>query len=312
MKKKFETKLAGKESLGCGGFASGGAINPSKWATELYKGEMSGPWLCCYMLRRFGWPNGGSDPYKNLCSWNLTTPMPGLFLCVTPYLGHGGTAKEIEEDIKCGVANLHFAVRFTKAVERKIMDDPGRQHWFKRQEKWLLNWWKKTGSKLYTFGLGKKTGDDDVLMFEYSPDSKNPDHVWGWWKKTPEHAKIPRKNRERWLKETFVLLRLCELIKKLHPKVKLPKMSKWEKDTQVGPHGKKAEAAIKAALADLLRPTNVRDIYFTPFGDIERTPVAVAHYNEKQHPTANYFPGAGHAPEYYFTEATAKERQGED
>ena len=28
-------------------------------------------WVGGYMFRRFGWPNFGSDDYKELCSWSL-------------------------------------------------------------------------------------------------------------------------------------------------------------------------------------------------------------------------------------------------
>ena len=81
---KFQTTLAPTKSDVCAGFGGSGSINPSDWADEIYKGEVPGPWLMCYMVRRFGWPNAGSDEYKNLCNWNLTTPIKGLYLCVNP------------------------------------------------------------------------------------------------------------------------------------------------------------------------------------------------------------------------------------
>ena len=40
-----------------------------------------------YLLRRFGYPERGWDPYKELISWTLTTPDPEIRLRITPYVG---------------------------------------------------------------------------------------------------------------------------------------------------------------------------------------------------------------------------------
>jgi len=44
-----------------------------------------GPSLA-YLFRRFGYPEGGWDPYKHLASWTLTTPSADLLLCITPHV----------------------------------------------------------------------------------------------------------------------------------------------------------------------------------------------------------------------------------
>lgn len=306
---KFQSALAPIKSGITGGYGSGPNVNPGKWATELYGGEMSGPWLCCYMLRRFGWPNEGSDDYKNLCSWVITTPMPGLFLSVTPYLGHGGSPKEAAENAKFHCSNLHFGVRFNKAVRDKIEIDPGRERYAKRKRAWLVNWWKKTGQKLYTFGCTKRDDPAETLVHEYAEDNKRKGFVWGWYKRKPEHDKISQKNREAWLKNDMAIwFGLAYLIEKQHPEAKPPRMTKWEKSTRVNGFGKQVEKAIKATLSDLLKPTNVRDISFTPFGDIERTPEAVKRYTKQA--SVRYFVGAGNTPEYWYKHATPKERAG--
>ena len=168
--KKFETSLA-VNARWSGGYAGGPGVDLDRWADEVFGGKVPGPWLCCYMLRRFGWPNAGSDDHKNLVSWDLTTPIKGLWLCVTPYLGG---------------SNLHFSILYNKVVGDKI---------------------------------------------------------------TRFHIQV--------------------------------------------------RAAIKAVMRDLMRPTSVRDISFTPFGDIERTPEAIAHYSNQ--PSAPRWDGAGYTPEYYFT-----------
>lgn len=40
--------------------------------------------LIAYCLRRFGFPNRGSDSYKDIAAWWLTTPHPDLILCICP------------------------------------------------------------------------------------------------------------------------------------------------------------------------------------------------------------------------------------
>ena len=43
--------------------------------------------LFAYLFRRFGYPNRGSDPYKELASYLLTTTHPDMLLRITPYAG---------------------------------------------------------------------------------------------------------------------------------------------------------------------------------------------------------------------------------
>src|ERR1035438_3047467 len=128
---KFTTQLAPPMAERCGGFGSGGGCDPRDYATELFKDEVPGAMLACYMFRRFGWPNAGSDPYKNSWAWLLTTPMNGLYLNVEPYLGDDGTGYKAGE--KYNSCNLHFAVRFTEKIQRALMHDPGRESFWKRQ-----------------------------------------------------------------------------------------------------------------------------------------------------------------------------------
>lgn len=37
-----------------------------------------------YLFRRFGYPEGGWDPHKELASWTLTTPSADILLCIAP------------------------------------------------------------------------------------------------------------------------------------------------------------------------------------------------------------------------------------
>lgn len=272
----FTASLAPGTSKIAGGFGAGGAINPAKFADELFKGVIPGPWLCCYMLRRFGWPNSGSDPYKNLCSWTLTTPMRGLFLCVTPYLGR---------------SNLHFSVRFTKEVGDQIMSDPGREAFLARRDKVIVKWWNTTGRKLYSIGGWTKDGDEDELVYPYAEQEGK---VYGLWRRKPNHKGINDVPK----KDGYFAWWLARFLKEKHPEVKIPKMSQRERKARTSRFHIQARSAIKATMRDLLRPTNVRDISFTPFGDIERDASAIERYAKQKE--AGYFEGAGYSAAGWF------------
>lgn len=284
----------------CDGGYSSGTIHPSKIATELFKGEIPGAMLCCYMLRRFGWPNEGSDSYKSLMSWSLTTPIKGLFLSVTPYLGARGGPPEKH------CSNLHFGIRFTEEIGRKIDLDRGREQFFKRYRSAIMGWWRKKGIKLYAWCVGHEVEDKSNLVHEWGECTKKKGYIYGLYRRTEEikwKGDLPKQLMmvEWWLEK---------LIKEKHPEVRIPKMSKRERSLIGNPFRRECEQAIRRTMLDLLRPTNVRDISFTPFGDIEREPEAIQRYNKQGH--VDYFIGAGNTPEYWFKHATMKERQRED
>ena len=60
-----------------------GVINPGETAEEVLGPEISFGTLFAYCFRRFGLPNTGSDPYKEIAEYRLVTPMRGLFLDVS-------------------------------------------------------------------------------------------------------------------------------------------------------------------------------------------------------------------------------------
>lgn len=271
----------------------GGTLRPSDLATEVFGEGIPGEWLCCYMLRRFGWPNQGSDDYKNLMSWNLTTGMEGLFLSVTPYLGSS-------ED------NLHFGVRFTKAIGNKIERDPERESFLIRRHNAIMKWWKMKGIKLYAWGYGLKEGDADELVHKYCDDTKHPEKVYGLWKRTPN---MNRRKGEIPKQAEIVDWWLAELIKSKHPEVKLPEIKRSKKGRVVTPFQARVNHALKRTILDLLRDTYVRDINFNCFGKTEHEGDSCAKKPKPViEPGAGYWPGAGNTPEYWYSDEAKKER----
>jgi hypothetical protein len=270
------------------GFASNGTIDPGGIADEIFGTEIPGPWLCCYMLRRFGWPNAGSDPYKNLMSWNLTTPIKGFYLCVTPYMGG---------------SNLHFAVRCTKDVLKQLSADPGRESYIARKSKAITNWWNTKGRYLYQLGQGKVEGDEDTLV--YAAGDPEDGMVWGAWK-LADGRKIDQRGNAIGRKNQWEMMWwLSELIKEHHPEVRLPKMNKREIAWRETKFQKKVKVAIRATLLDLLKPTYVRDVTFNIFGR-DGTPESL---KKLAADSVEYFEGAGNTPAYWYSPAGQRERR---
>ncbi len=44
--------------------------------------------LMAYLFRRFGYPNSGWDDYKELACYQLSTPVPDMYMRVTPFVGN--------------------------------------------------------------------------------------------------------------------------------------------------------------------------------------------------------------------------------
>ncbi len=63
--------------------AMAGYVDPGKFAAEILPdGDYAS--LFVYMFRRFGISEHGSDPYKEIACWYITTPDPAVLLIVSP------------------------------------------------------------------------------------------------------------------------------------------------------------------------------------------------------------------------------------
>lgn len=60
-----------------------GVITPGEIAVEVLGQETNFGRLFAYCFRRFGFPNTGADPYKEIAEYRLITPMRGVFLDVS-------------------------------------------------------------------------------------------------------------------------------------------------------------------------------------------------------------------------------------
>jgi hypothetical protein len=131
------------EPMACHGWggASMGILCPGDVAVRAGL-AFHGAWLAAYMIRRFGPPNHGSDPHKQLCSWTLSTPEPRLALVVTPYLADDGGMATREKWPMC----LHFGYRLTRSLERQLWRaDPLRRRFRVTLQK-AYRWAKRTST----------------------------------------------------------------------------------------------------------------------------------------------------------------------
>lgn len=285
-KPHFTTALA-RTNARLHGFAASGPIDCVDIANSVFKTNVPGSWLACYMLRRFGWPNIGGDPYKDLCNWLLTTPMPGLFLEVRPYLGEN---------------NHHFALRFTRKIEKPLRDDPGRESYLKRVDKTVRQWWGRIGCKRYTIGIGNKDDKEDTLIHTFNTHDNK---VYGLWKRTKKHTwsnRIPKNDSYfAWAMHTF--------LKEKHPEFKWPEMTKQEKTHRPTRFQLQVRTALRATMRDLLRPTHIRDTRFNPFGNIDHDEKAIKQY-ANQHgilaKDAGTFDKAGNTPKFLYGRKKSK------
>ena len=99
-----------------------------------------------YLLRRFGYPERGWDPYKELISWTLTTPDPEIRLRITPYVG---------DDLSIAIRPL-LSVGRNRALD--LWERAPRAAWENRFETHLANlprrpWFSEVEGISTRFGL---------------------------------------------------------------------------------------------------------------------------------------------------------------
>lgn len=89
--------------------ASSGVICPGSLAQGVFGDELDFGRLFAYCFRRFGLPNIGSDDYKDIANYLVTTPLEGLFL-------------RIEIKAHCDPFLL-FGYVVTQAIQHKLLQE---------------------------------------------------------------------------------------------------------------------------------------------------------------------------------------------
>ena len=284
------------ETIACHrwGGASSGELKPNREAEYIGK-PIHGAWLTAYMIRRFGPPNAYSDDHKNLCSWTITTPLKGLALLVTPYLGspyQGLKPKPGEKPTwdSC----LHFGYRYSGELAKAICKAEWKHRGLDKYEARVWKWVQK--NKLCCCPL-KDAGVREIIWTWDVEDWKNQT------KKPAEDRYVVCKplpvesNSKIYLtKKDFQIPWVYFTLEETYRDTHLLKPSKAKVPTKTF-HGypvypdcalvHKCNMALRAAIKALFQSVYVRDIYFGVNGNIKDEDVA----NEKSVP---YYKHAGY------------------
>lgn len=278
------------------GCASGYDVDPSDLAAELLTThEWSGPWLTCYMLRRFGWPNVGSDDHKQLMRWVLTTPKEGLFLTVTPYMGNAGDLIA-EGREKSGGDALHFGYLHTEEVGKSLhFYAPAWRDLAEFKKERVKQWWMTQGNQKFCWaGCTADEGETCVLKHH-----EEDGHLFGIYVRSQglnnhlqnEEGTMTQEERDAhfakelhpqalgWLTQHLALAATHPDLYDDHPfmpaKIGLetsdwPDVDRERLNAETAEHEKAVieptREALRATLRDLLRPVYVRDVGFNALG----------------------------------------------
>lgn len=256
--------------------AASGTVCPSKLAAQVGCAP-HGAWLTAYMIRRFGPPLCGCDDYKNLCEWSLTTPMPGVWLSVTPYLGDTGEITGKGTIYESG--GLSFGYRFAKGIDEKCGPTAEQlqpvRHWRRKAIQWAV------AKGITTCWHPEETEPVRVCPSQYDPpfEETTEQEPWlVWW---PPYA---GRGHRSWL--------ACEDMWGMRPvyaayAAKFGECPKWPRgNTQFL---RSVNAALKCTLRSLMQPIFVRDLCFGIGGRVE------PEYSEEGEPldTASRHPNSG-------------------
>jgi hypothetical protein len=226
-----------------------------KAVEEVFGKKLDGALLLFYMVRRFGWPNKGSDDLKELCNYALTTPMKGFWVEVTPRLHPE--------------SHWHFRPLMTESRHDELrVDRRGLRRFYVRLERWA----KKTLVEVRR----SQAGDRKVIYDSKNGNGKPRDWIVVVRKEGDrEHLPLPRRGSEKWMRVMGVIHLLTyrggEGFCKLKCRVRRENRRLL----------RRMVSAFKRTMKDLLRATCIRDHYFSVKNrdcDPDGTPEEVAVY----------------------------------
>lgn len=212
----------------------GAKVGISDLQADQLIGELDAGDTFIYLFRRFGYPRFGWDGFKKLVQYHITTPMPGVVLTVEPAVAGGGTfGYMLREDIH----------RACMEEDRACMEEDRKPHreWYRRCEAWAL---EKKGIEL----VSHCEQDDDKLQ-----------RVWRAWATAHEANEFEdQKGAENmfWVDQADLRSEYTDRYSSIHPRPRLPRIENRPDGSIV----KQCHAALCAAITDLLRPVQLRDV----------------------------------------------------
>jgi len=245
----------------CG--AVGGVFYPNDWASEIFGEELDYGRALAYLYRRFGYTIWGSDPYKEICEYILTTPMDGVALSVR---------------IK---THVDFAYFIRKDFDRQCLAEEREpvSKWMGRFVDWV-----------------NQQGYDIVDFLQY--DEQIDEAFTRWWDKNHPHtedtdanntelsALFRKENEDVWNK-------FIDLYKAIEPRPDADEIREGSVRWQI-------KQALCATMKDLLRPVQMRDVLINILGEFEPEGDEEDEETETYHNEAPRFHAAGNGvPDWY-------------
>lgn len=236
--------------------AASGTVKPARLAAQVGCAP-HGAWLTAYMLRRFGPPLCGCDDYKHLCAWCLTTPMPGVWLLVSPYLGDEGRITGKGTIYEKG--GLSFGYRFGKGIDERCGPTAA-------QMQPALDWRRKAIQWAVARGI----------TCSWAPEDTEPQRVWSG-KFDPPFPETTEKNPWLIWHPPSAGKGLRSWLELIDHWVMRPVFRAYAAEFGEGPRWprenaqylRSVESALKVTLRSLLQPIYVRDLCFGIAGRID-------------------------------------------
>lgn len=243
--KTFKTQLPKFPKSGrLSGWAMADSVYPGEVARSVLGDDLDGNLLNSYLFRRFGFPNSGWDGYKDLSAYLLTTPMKGLYLGIHPVpYKMTGLLSQVSA----------FYVRMTDRVRS---DYEKTQCEYSRPSYEFIRDWAK--DRFFAF-----VDDNRHLQVRPLEEGEEPVNLPPWGE-CDEHwvfclrfelVAIFRKERPDFDWSTLGTPRKCG-----------PQLDEWRDNPRDFIWD--MNAAIEAAVRDLLRPTYVHDYNFNALGEL--------------------------------------------
>lgn len=254
---KYFPSIRQARSIGRVTGAGAGWFDPTKIAEQLY-GNAWKPYqmkaeAMLYLFRRFGYPIGGWDEYKQGCSYTLTTPMKGVYL--TSGLGS-------------------FGYLLSESLDKRV-----------RQERYAPGWawdnalkaWAQEEKGVIVCTMG------DFMSASRRPKSKERkriDEAWKMWTgtlpaDTPDDDETIKQLSEQFynfkIKEDAELVSIYQEIK---PRPSHPQSKQIMEELGATSLSGRIQTALETAIRELLRPVTIRDTLYTIMGytPYEQTP----------------------------------------
>lgn len=209
--------------------------------------------LFAYLFRRFGFPNAGSDDFKELCRYFLTTTHPGMIMSIVPYSG----------------GDSSISISFMVSHETRADCEEWYQRSRNARDQRFIEWIEKQG-RIPEWA-------DNFFVELQEKGWPVPEGVSGWSRIMPSLAMLTYHHDKNTTSKTLLPKELVwyQSVKEDYAKVDTdgdpgldyrdPDWRNWDDEDPMKPYAK----AIHDTLQELKRPVWIRDCAINAWGPCE-------------------------------------------